>query len=122
MSIFSVNKAIYMRQGDTGNIIVKGLPKDKVYSVYLSVYNPDENKILAELLAASYTQATGVAIFTYDEDFSNSLPVGEWVWGLKICANGSEDTLIPKTTIQNDRIIPGNYPSFTVDYKVAEGS
>lgn len=122
MSIFSVNKAIYMRQGDTGNIIVKGLPKDKNYSVYLSVYNPDENKILAELLAASYSQATGVAIFTYDEDFSNSLPVGEWVWGLKICANGSEDTLIPKVTIENGKINTGVYPAFTVDNKIVEGS
>lgn len=124
MSIFGTNesKSIYMRQGDTGNIIVSGIPKDKAYKVYMSIFNPDENTIIAERLATSFTQSTGIAIFTYDENFSNSLPVGDWVWGLKICAlDGSEDTLVPRVTIVNGKIVPGNYPTFTVDYKVTEG-
>ena len=40
---------IWMRQGDTGNITFTGLPTDKPYTVYLSVYNPDENIILKEI-------------------------------------------------------------------------
>lgn len=125
MSIFGTNenKSIYMRQGDTGNIIISGIPKDKAYSVYMSIYNLDENTIIAEKLATTFTQSTGIAIFTYDETFSNALPVGDWAWGLKICAaDGSEDTLVPRTTIVNGKIVPGTYPAFTVDYKVTEGA
>lgn len=122
MSIFATGQNIYMRQGDTGNITFSGLPKDKNYEVYLSVYNPDENTILKELLAASFTQATGVAIFTFDEDFSNSLPVGDWIYGLKICADGSEDTVLPQTSIVNGKLVQSASPTFTVDYKIVEGA
>ena len=122
MSIFVTGQNIYMRQGDTGNITFSGLPKDKAYTVYLSVYNPDENTILKELVAASFTQATGVAIFTFNEDFSNSLPVGDWIYGLKICANdGSEDTILPQTSIKDGKLVQSAAPTFTVDYKVVEG-
>lgn len=123
MSIFASTekKNIYMRQGDTGNIFVEGFPTDKDYTVYFSIYNPDENKILAEITAATFAQATGQAIFTFDETFSNSLPVGDWIYGIKICASGMEDTLIPKTTIENGKIKQEPYPTFTVDYKIAEG-
>lgn len=121
MAIYSSGQNIYLRQGDTGNITYKGLPKDKSYNVYLSVYNPDTNIILRELQAASFTQSTGVAIFTFNEDFSNSLPVGEWEYGLKICAGGSEDTILPQTTIEDGEIVKYPAPSFVVDNKVTEG-
>ena len=122
MSMFAAENDIYIRQGDTGNITFTGLPKDHAYSVYMSIYNPDENVIIKELQAASFTQSTGIAVFTLDEDFSNSLPVGDWTWGLKICFNGTEDTVVPKTSIVNGKIVQGKYPAFTVDYKVTEGT
>lgn len=122
MAVYSVDQNIYMRQGDTGNITFTGLPTDKTYTVYLSVYNPDENTILKELVAASFNQSTGVAVFTFNEDFSNSLPVGDWVYGLKICAaDGSEDTILPRTYIDNGNLVQVAAPTFTVDYKVIEG-
>ena len=122
MSMFAAENDIYIRQGDTGNITFTGLPKDKAYDVYMSVYNPDENTIITELKAAQFTQSTGIAVFTLDEDFSNALPVGDWSWGLKICKDGMEDTVVPKTTIENGKIVQGKYPAFTVDYKVTEGT
>ena len=122
MAVYSTGQNIYMRQGDTGNITFTGLPKDKPYTVYLSVYNPDENIILKEIQAASFTQSTGVALFTFDEEFSNSLPVGDWTYGLKICdTNGTEDTILPQTTIEDGKLIQKTAPTFTVDYKVIEG-
>ena len=122
MAVYSTGQNIYLRQGDTGNITFTGLPKDKNYTVYLSVYNPDTEKILKETTATSFTQATGVAIFTFDEDFSNSLPVGEWTYGLKICADGSEDTVLPQAYIVDGELVKSPAPAFTVDTKVVEGA
>jgi len=123
MSVFSTGQNIYLRQGDTGNIVFSGLPTDKAYGVYLSVYNPDNDSILKELQAANFVQATGVATFTFNEDFSNSLPVGDWTYGLKICANGSEDTVLPRAYIDDSgELIKEAAPTFTVDSKYVEGT
>ena len=121
MAIYAVNKDIYMRQGDTGNITFSSLPKDKSYNVFLSLYNPDTNVIIKEIEATSFTQSTGVALFAIGEDVSNSLPVGDWVYGLKICADGSEDTILPRAYIADDQLQFEDFPKFTVDYKVVEG-
>lgn len=123
MSVFSTGQNIYLRQGDTGNITFSGLPTDEDYSVYLSVYNPDNDRILQEKLAAEFDRVEGVALFTFDEDFSNSLPVGDWTYGLKICADGSEDTVLPRAYIDDSgELIKEPAPQFTVDYKYVEGT
>lgn len=124
MAIFADEKGnIYLRQGDTGNVTFSGLPKDKNYGVYISVYNPDNENILKETQATSFVQATGVALFTFDEDFSNDLPVGDWTYGLKICAGGSEDTVLPRTYINDSNEIIKEAPlNFVVDYKYVEGT
>ena len=122
MSVFSSGQNIYLRQGDTGNITFSGLPTDKAYAVYLSIYNPDNDRIIQEAQAASFTQATGEALFTFDEEFSNSLPVGDWTYGLKICGSGSEDTVLPRAYINDSgELIKEAAPTFTVDYKYVEG-
>lgn len=123
MAILSTGQNIYMRQGDTGNITFSGLPTDKAYTVYLSVYNPDNESILSEITATTFTQAQGVALFTFNEDFSNGLPVGDWTYGLKICAGGSEDTVLPRAYINDSgELVKEAAPQFTVDYKYVEGS
>ena len=121
MSIFATGQDIYLRQGDTGNITYSGLPTDKAYTVYQSIYDPENNSIIKEIEATNFDQTTGVALFTYDETLSNSLRVGEWEYGLKICSGGSEDTVLPQTTIQDGEIINNPAPKFTVDYKYVEG-
>lgn len=123
MTILSSGQNIYLRQGDTGNITFNGIPKDKAYTVYLSVYNPDTNAIIKEIQHTTFTQATGTVLFQLDEDASNSLPVGEWTYGLKICASGSEDTILPRTYVDDSgALIQEAPPQFTVDYKYVEGS
>lgn len=119
MTILNNGKNIYLKQGDTGNITFKGIPTDKNYSVFMSIYNEDTNTILKEITATSVIGDT--ALFAIGEDESNSLPVGDWVYALKICADGSEDTVIPLVRVENGTIIKDNAPEFTVDYKYVEG-
>ena len=119
MSIFSTGQDLWLRQGDTGNISFSGLPTDKAYSMYLSVYNPDDENILKELVATTYAQSTGVAIFTLDENFTNALPVGDWVYGLKLCSEGTEDTILPRTHIVDGKLVHDAAPKFTVAEKYA---
>ena len=123
MTILSSGQNIYLRQGDTGNITFSGIPTDKNYQVYLSVYNPDTNGIIEEILATSFTQAQGIVLFAIGEEVSNSLPVGDWTYGLKICAGGSEDTVLPRSYVDDaGELIHEPAPQFTVDYKVVEGT
>lgn len=115
------NGNIYLHKGDTGNIGISGIPTDKSYSVYMSIYNEDANNILQEILLSNYIQANGTGTFIIDEETSNSLSVGEWVYAIKICASGSEDTIIPKTRVEDGVIVNYPAPKFTVDYKYVEG-
>lgn len=123
MTILASGQNLYFKQGDTGNITFSGLPKDKAYSLYLSVYNPDSNTIITEVENTSFSQSTGISLFTIDEETSNSFPVGEWVYGLKLCApDGSEDTILPRSYINDEgELIHEPAPQFTVDYKYVEG-
>lgn len=122
MTILSTgDKGIYLKQGDTGQVAFRGIPKDKNYNVYLSVINPETNNILTEILA-EFTQSSGIAVVLFNETTSNSLPVGEWEYGLKICSGGSEDTVIPRAYVDDSgSLIREPAPAFIVDTKYAEG-
>ena len=121
MAIFSNGKNLWMYKGDTGNIIFSGLPTDKAYAVYLSVYDEDGERIIKEVLATNFNQASGVATFVIDEDTSNDLSDGEFTYALKICSNGSEDTIIPETKLEDGIYVREPAPSFTVLPKRVEG-
>lgn len=121
--ISSADKKISLRKGDTGNIPFSNLPTDSTYTAYLAVYDEDKNRILAE--TSTLVDNTGKAIFGISESFSNSLPVGEWTYALKICKGTgallSEDTLLPRSYVENDKIINDDAPEFIVLPKMAEG-
>lgn len=123
MSVFATGQNIYMRKGDTGNISFNGLPTDKSYNAYLSIYDEENSRILAEI---STIVNNGSATFTLTESFSNSLPVGDWVYGLKITAMVEglvmEDTVLPRTYIDdNGKLVNEPAPTFTVDEKYVKG-
>ena len=123
MSVYATDDTnIYLRQGDTGQVTFTGLPTDAAYGVYMSIFSPDTDTIIDELAASVFTQSTGVALFVFDETFSNSLPVGDWEYGLKICHDGTEDTLIPQTKIVDGKLVKEKAPKFTVDSKYVEGA
>lgn len=134
MTILTSGQNIYLRQGDTGNLTFQGLPADKKYTAYLSIYNEETNAISKEFKSYDYKtnttgsngSAVGVAYFKITAELSNSLEVGEWKYGLKVCAtdaNGlSEDTVIPRSYKDDEgNIINEEAPTFTVDYKYVEG-
>lgn len=121
MTLLNEGKDLFIRQGDTGNVIFKGLPTDKNYGVYFSIYNPDTYKIIKEL-QGTFTQATGTVVFAFGVDFTDDIPVGEWEYGLKICAGGTEDTILPRAyTNEQGELIREPAPKFTVWDKVVEG-
>lgn len=121
MALFNEGKNLFIRQGDTGNITYKNLPTDKNYSVYHSIYDPDTYKILGEI-QGTFTQATGTVIFAFGVDFTDDIPVGEWEYGLKICAGGTEDTILPRAyTSDQGELVREPAPKFTVWDKVVEG-
>ena len=122
MTVYSVEQNIYLRKGDTGQVEFRGLPTDKTYTAYFSVFDEESNKILAEL---SVLADEGSAIFLFSNEFTDSLKVGEWTYGLKICSgtgtSAMEDTLLPRTYVENNEIIQEPAPKFVVYEKVVEG-
>ena len=121
MTLLNDGKNLFIRKGDTGNVVYRGLPTDKNYTVYHSIYDPDTYKILGEI-PGTFTQATGAVVFSFDTDYTDNLPVGEWEYGLKICAGGTEDTILPRAyTNDNGELVREPAPMFTVWDKVVEG-
>lgn len=124
MTVLAALQDVYIKKGDTGNLEFDGLPTDEEYSVHLSIYDTENNKILKEI-EGNFDQGEGKAIFYFSKAISDSLPVGDWGYGLKISisgVNGMEDTLIPRAYIdENDTLITEPMPKFTVDYKFVEG-
>lgn len=121
MTLLNEGKNLYIRKGDTGNIIFKNLPKDKSYNVYLSLYDPDTFKILKEI-QGTFTQLTGIVVFALGTTITDTLPVGDWEYGLKICFSGEEDTLLPRAyTNEQGELVRDPAPTFTVWDKVTEG-
>lgn len=128
MTILSKGQDLYIRKGDTGEIIFTGLPTDKVYTAYMSVYDEEKGKILTvPELNAQVNKSTGAVRIWVNEDFSNALPVGDWVYGFKIRSvtnnEASEDTLIPRSYVdENGNLVNEPAPAFIVDEKIVEGT
>ena len=122
MALLNEGKNLFIRKGDTGNIVFTNLPKDKNYAVYFSVYDPDTYKIMSETQGV-FTQASGTVVFAFGTEFTDNLPVGDWEYGLKICFNGTEDTVLPRayTDETTGEIVREPAPQFTVWEKVTEG-
>lgn len=111
-----------MYRGDTDNLVFSGLPTDKLYSVYFAINNEETGKILKEIIANEFNIISGSASFSFDEDFSNSLPVGEWTYSLKLCYGTSENTVIPALREINGAVVKDPSPMFTVLDMRVEGA
>lgn len=120
--IIANGKNIEMFQGDTGNLIFSGIPTDKTYSVYMSLYDTGNNKIKFEFQPVTSDTTTGKATFTVSSAVSDTLPVGEWTYAVKICASGSEDTIVPETKLVDGEYVTQDAPYFNVNPKRVEGT
>jgi hypothetical protein len=121
MTLFSNNKDLWLYKGDTGNVSFGGLPKDKLYTAFFSIFDEDAERIIKEIPAKVYNQVEGTADFVIDKITSDELPIGDFTYALKICANGSEDTIIPETALENGVYVQKPAPSFSVYAKRVEG-
>lgn len=90
---------IYLYQGDTGEIVINGIPDDQNYKVYFAVQDMKRNPIGKEIELNSLGNSS-VAIYL-NASLTNELTVPTnkkyetYQYGVKICTPGTlnEDTL-----------------------------
>lgn len=111
---------IECRQGDTGKIVISGIPTDKEYLLYFSIYDNDR-KILHE---QSARPSEGQVTFNLPPAVTDNLTVAKGVkyatyyWGIKLCyePDDYEDTLLV-----GDKSI-GDVNKIKVYPKIVEGT
>ena len=89
---------ITLIQGDSGEIVIEGLPTNDNYSVYFAFYN-ENRKTIGEEVMQSYSASfvtmiipsslTNLLVVNKDDDYT------EYYYGIKICNEntGYEDTM-----------------------------
>ena len=113
------NGIITLIQGDSGEIVVSGLDSSANYDVYFAIQTLKRKPIASELMVKSNFSDTVKFVLT--PEFTDLLTVPKnkdyetYQYGLKICANGSEDTLI---VANNDY---GDINQLIVYPKIVEG-
>ena len=101
--IVDENENISMVQGDSGTIIIEGLPTDKNYVVYFAIQDKNRNPIGNEISTNSNKQECVTIVLT--PDFTDLLEVDKkssyaiYYYGIKICDSNSntEETLVTNT-------------------------
>lgn len=109
------NGNITLVQGDSGQLVVNGLPTDKEYIVYFAIQ--DENrKPIGEEIQVSANKASTV-VFVLLGSLTDLLTVkkGEdiaiYYYGVKICTtDGTEDTLLLGNSQMGDKNTITVYP------------
>lgn len=98
---------IYIYQGDSGDIVVSGLPTDKNYKVYFTIKDLD-NKTVASRLEVESNYSDSVTFFLTSEYTSlltvpKNEDVGFYKYGLKtVDAEGDENTLFVNDSCYED--------------------
>ena len=91
---------ITLIQGDSGTLVVNGLPTDKNYTVYFGIRDSKRNPIGSEIQVQ--TNGASAVSFVLSAALTDLLTVrtnedtAEYYYGVKLCYNndGTEDTLI----------------------------
>lgn len=86
-------------QGDTGEIVVDGIPTDKNYEVYFAIRKKDRTLVIPEIMKE--TQCEDTVIFEITKNISELLEIPlnamcqVYYWGVKLCdpETGKEDTM-----------------------------
>lgn len=120
---FTIDKDgnITLIQGDSGELVINGLPTDKNYSVYFAIQDENRNPIGSEIELD--TNNSSSVIFTIPGSLTNLLTVKKddetaaYYYGIKLCNKDDfmEDTLL----IGNTQI--GSLNTITVYPKKVEG-
>lgn len=128
--IVDENGNIELVQGDNGMLVVEGIPTDKDYIVYFSIYDSGRNVMGSQIQVSAYggtapnTTRISTVTFAIPASLTDLLTVQkrkeytEYYYGIKICeaSSGTEDTLMI-----NDNDI-GDVNTITVYPKKVEGT
>ena len=89
---------ITLRQGDSGTLVITGIDPTRDWKVYFAMYDEDRKTVGSEIMVNSSKNATVYidipAISTdlltvpKDEDYAT------YFYGVKLCSEGIEDTLV----------------------------
>lgn len=111
---------IFVRQGDSGSVLVKGVPTDFNYKVSLGIVDPESGNIVKEISANSLTSSSvSIPISTSDTE---SLGEGRFLYGIKLTNGANETTVIPNPLKNQGGCLNVPYPPyFTVLPKLVEG-
>lgn len=109
------NGNITLVQGDSGQLIVNGLPTDKDYTVYFAVQDENRQPVGGEIQVN--TNKASFVIFVISGTLTDLLAVkkGEdsaiYYYGLKICDdNGLEDTMLLANSVIGEKNTITVYP------------
>lgn len=114
------NGNITMVQGDTGQLVINGIPTDKNYTAYFAIQDEDRKPIGNELEVQTKKQPS--IVFVINSNLTDLMTVKRdeetaiYYYGVKICSEeGFEDTLLIGDSQMGDR------NSITVYPKKVEG-
>ena len=111
---------IFVRQGDSGTLIINNVPTDNNYKVSLGIVEPDSGNIIKEISANSLTSARVALNISVQE--TEDIGEGKYLYGIKLSANGKETTVIPNAYKNAGGCLTIPLPpTFTVLPKLVEG-
>lgn len=94
VGVFVDNKYnIFVRQGDSGAVVIKGIPDDNTYKVSLGIVDPDSGSIVKEI--STYASSVTQVAINITTQQTESLNVGKYLYGIKLTVGDSETTVIP---------------------------
>lgn len=111
---------IFIRKGDSGTVLVKGIPTDDTYKVSLGVVNPETQEIVKEF--TSYSSGLSEVSIQFTTQETEDLGEGKFLYGIKITLGDSETTVIPNAYKSAGGCLTIPYPpTFNVLPKLVEG-
>lgn len=111
---------IWVRKGDSGSVIVKGVPQDNNYKVSLGIVDPESGEIVREISSNSLSSSQVEIPITVND--TETLGEGRFLYGIKLTAGTSETTVIPNAYKNAGGCLNIPFPpTFTVLQKLVEG-
>lgn len=110
---------ISIRKGDSGSIVIKGIPTDNTYKVSLGLVDPDTKQIIKEFTSQSEGELATINFSVADTE-SLEAPK-KYFYGIKLTLNGEETTVVPHAGKQCDYLNIPFMPTFNVLLKLVEG-
>lgn len=103
-------------QGDSGEVVINGLPTDKNYQVYFAIQNEKRQPVGSEIMVNSNGASSATFVLSADLTDLLTVPRNEetatYYYGIKLCHEGTglEDTLILGTQSDGERATITAYP------------